>query len=176
MHGAVGGGARLVVDVVGLGTVGFGGSAEGLGAAAAVQWFAVPYLSVRLGAGALGGTISQAEATTLYLLGTAGIAVHPFRARAGRPFGLSLRADYVGMRQSISSFAGEAGPTSFERWLSGADVVVEGDWLFASDVELVLGLGIADVFAPTYVNVQGGWSGSIPPVRGLAEAGFRLRF
>jgi hypothetical protein len=133
-------------------------------------------LSVRLGAGALGGTFSQPEATTLYLLGTAGVAVHPLRARAGRPFGLALRVDYLAMRQSISRLSTDGGGRSgFDRWLSGVDGVLEGDWLFAPDVEVVLGLGLADVFAPTYVDFQGART-TIPPLRALGEAGFRLRF
>ncbi len=131
-------------------------------------------LSFRLGLGGLGGTISEADATTLYLLGMAGLAVHPLRARAGRPFGLALRVDYVAMRQSISWLAGNEGDS---RWLSGVDGVVEGDWLFAPDVEVVLGLGLADLFAPTYVEVPKGVpKATIPPLRALGEAGFRLRF
>jgi len=179
-----------VVDVVGLGAIGLGGcppsatsapcrgTAEGLGAAAAAQWFPLSALSIRLGAGALGGTLSEAEATTLYLVGTAGVAVHPLRARAGRPFGLALRVDYVVMRQSISSLSSgeEGGPTAHDRWLSGVDGVVEGDWLFATDVEVVLGLGLADVFAPTYVDVHGTRVATITPLRALGELGFRLRF
>ncbi len=176
LRGATGGGARFVVDVVGLGSLGLGGTAEGFGAAAAAQWFATSALSLRLGAGALGGTLSEADATTLYLLGTAGVAIHPLRARAGHPFGMALRVDYVAMRQSISRFGGEVGPSGYARWLSGVDAVVEGDWLFASDVEVVLGLGLADVFAPTHVDVQGTQVANIPPLRGLAEVGFRLRF
>jgi hypothetical protein len=122
----------------------------------------------------MGGTVAEADATTLYLLGTAGVALHPVRARPGRPLGLALRVDYVGMRQSISSlrFSGEG----HDRWLSGVDGVVEGDWLFAPDVEVVLGLGLADLFLPTYVDVQSATVATIPPVRALAEAGFRLRF
>jgi hypothetical protein len=180
-QGAVGRGPRFVVDVVGLGTLGVGSgvgvTAEGLGAAAAAQWFPASALSIRLGAGALGGTLSQAEATTLYLVGTAGLAVHPLRARAGRPFGVALRADYVVMRQSISRLSGDEGsPSGHDGWLSGVDGFVEGDWLFAPDVEVVLGVGLADMFAPTYVDVQGTRVATIPPLRALGEAGFRLRF
>jgi hypothetical protein len=185
VHGAVGGGARFVVDVVGLGTLGVGSdvtckgscrvTAEGLGALAAAQWFPASVASLRLGVGALGGTVPEAG-TSLYLLGTAGVALHPVRARVGRPFGLALRVDYVGMRQSISSFSASTSPSGYDRWLSGVDGVVEGDWLFATDVEVVLGLGLADVFAPTYVDVQGTRVATIPPLRGLGEVGFRLRF
>jgi hypothetical protein len=172
VHGAVGGGARFVLDVVGLGTVGVGGTAEGLGALAAGQWFPASAVSLRLGAGAVAGTMPEAEATTLYLLGTAGVALHPVRARPGRPLGLGLHVDYVGMRQSMSRLSGGG----YDRWLSGVEGVVEGDWLFAPDVEVVLGLGLADMFATTYVDVQSVRVATIPPIRALGEVGFRLRF
>jgi hypothetical protein len=118
----------------------------------------------------------EADATTLYLLGTAGVALHPLRARPGRPIGLALRVDYVGMRQSISILSKNTSPGGKDRWLSGVEGVVEGDWLFAPDVEVVLGLGLADMLASTYVQVPGVPVVTIPPLRGLAEAGFRLRF
>jgi hypothetical protein len=174
VQGAAGAGARFLVDVVGIGTLGVagtGGGGDGVGAAAAAQWFPTQVVALRLGAGVLGGTVvPKADAATLYLLGTAGVALHPVRARLSRPFGLSLRVDYVGMRQSISHF---------DRWLSGVEGVVEGDWLFTPDVEVVLGLGLADMFAPTNIYVQGQGAppvATIPPLRAVAEAGFRLRF
>jgi hypothetical protein len=160
--------------VVGLAALGLGDSpeTEGFGAAVAAQWFPLPALSLRLGAGALGGTLSKAQATMLYLIGTAGVAVHPLRSRAGQPLGLALRVDYVGMRQSISRFS-----SGHDGWLSGVEGVVEADWLFASHVEGVLGLGLADMFASTYVDIPRGIVvATIPPLRALGEVGFRLRF
>jgi hypothetical protein len=160
------------LDIVGLASTWVSGSAEGLGAAAAAQWFALSALSIRVGAGALAGTVSSAGATSFYFLGEAGIALHPVRARPGRPFGFAVRLDYVSMRQSISRF--ESG--SYSRWLSGVGATLEGDWLFSRDVELVFGVGAADVFAPTYVTVQGVRVATLPEFRVFPEAGFRLRF
>jgi hypothetical protein len=167
---------RVALDVVGIASTWPGESAEGLGAAAAVQWFALPAVSIRIGAGALTGTIPIAEATTLYLPGEAGVAVHPLRARPGRPLGLAIRVDYVLMRQSISRFETGGSNTSYERWLSGVAATVEADWLVSREIGLVAGVGAADMFAPTYVHVQGVRVATIPDFRVLPEAGFRLRF
>jgi hypothetical protein len=168
---------RVLLDVIGLGTIGIGGNAQGLGAAGAVQWFPAPPLSLRLSGGALGGTVAKAAATTRYLIGTAGVAFHPLRARPGRPIGLALHADYLVVQQSMSRIASTtSSPAAYDRWLSGAQAVVEGDWLFVPDVEMVLGVGIADVFAPTHIIVQGAQVATLPAVRALAEAGLRIRF
>jgi hypothetical protein len=173
----VAGEPRVTLDVLGLASTWPGASAEGLGAAAAVQWFAFPAVSLRLAVGALSGSIPVAGATTLYFPGEAGVALHPFRTRPGRPLGLAFRVDYVLLRQSITRFETGGSNTAYERWLSGAAATVEGDWLFSPEVELVVGVGAADLFAsPTYVNVQGVRVATIPEFRVLPEAGFRLRF
>jgi hypothetical protein len=172
----VAGEPHLTLDVLGLASTGLGGSADGLGAAAAVQWFPFHAVSLRVGAGALSGSIPRAEATTLYFPGEAGVALHPLRARPGRPLGLAIRVDYVLMRQSISRFETGGANTNYARWLSGAAATLEGDWLFGPEVELVLGVGAADVFAPTYVTVQGVRVATIPDFRVFPDAGFRLRF
>jgi hypothetical protein len=78
------------------------------------------------------------------------------------------------MRQSISRLSGDN--AGADRWLSGVDGVVEGDWLFAPNVEVVLGLGLADMFASTDIDVHREKVASIPPLRALGELGFRLRF
>jgi hypothetical protein len=167
----------VTLDILGLASTWPGGSAEGLGAAAAVQWFALPAVSLRLAVGALSGSIPSAEATTLYFPGEAGVALHPFRARPGRPLGLAFRVDYVLLRQSISRFEASGSNAGYDRLLSGAAATIEGDWLFSREVELVVGVGAADLFAsPTYVNVQGARVATIPEFRVLPEAGFRLRF
>jgi hypothetical protein len=167
---------RLAIDIVGIGAIGLGGSADGIGAAAAAQWFALPALSLRLGGGGLAGSLPSADANTSYFLGEAGVALHPLRARPGRPFGIAFRVDCVVMRQSASRLGPGSSPASYERWLPGAAATLDADYLFAPEVELVLGLGIVDVFGPTHVSVQGVPVATIPPLRAVPDAGFRLRF
>jgi len=134
-------------------------------------------LAFRVGGGALAGTVSEADATTLYLTGTAGIAIHPFRARPGRPVGAALRVEYVLERQSMSRVASSpTTPGSYERWMSGASAMLEGDVLFAPNVEIVVAVGAIDLFAPTYVDVQGAQVATLPAVRAQGELGFRIRF
>lgn len=168
---------RAVLDALAIAGVGIGGTAEAFGAAAGVHWFALPILLLRVGVAAMAGTVSGAQASSLYLTGSGGLAVHPFRATAEQPFGLSLRCDFVLAQQSVSrSATAGPGPTSYERSLSGFDAVVEGDWLFAPDVELLAGVGLVDLLGPTYLDVQGARVATIPAMRGVMEIGVRLRF
>jgi hypothetical protein len=43
-------------------------------------------------------------------------------------------------------------------------------------VEAILGLGLEEVFVPTYVALQGARVATLPALRAGAEAGLRLRF
>jgi hypothetical protein len=66
--------------------------------------------------------------------------------------------------------------TTLSRWQSGLGAVVELEWLLASEVDVIVGGGIEDVFDPTYVNVRGVQVTTIPPLRLVAEVGVRARF
>ena len=165
----------VAVDVVGLGAA--GGDFATLGAAASVQWFPASWLGLRLAGGARAGNVQPAQATTITLLGSAGAVLYPLRAAASRPFGVWIRADYVLERPSLTHFSSET-PSSAtqERWMSGMDALVGVEWRFSSEVGLLAGIGGEDVFSTTYVQVQGVSVATLPPLRGVAEAGFRLGF
>ena len=165
----------VAIDVVGLGAA--GGDFDTLGAAASVQWLPVSWLGLRLGGGARAGNVQSAQATTLTLLGSAGAVLYPLRASASRPFGVWIRADYVLQRPSLTHFSAQT-PSSAtqERWMSGMDALVGVEWRFSSEVGLLAGIGGEDVFSTTYVQVQGAPVATLPPLRGVAEVGFRLGF
>lgn len=167
----------VALDVTAIGAASLGGDSDALGASAAIQWFPLRPLAFRLGGGARAGSLQRAQATTLVGLGSAGVVLYPLRASPGRPVGLWLRADYIVQRQSMTHLsADDPAAVTFERWLSGMDALVGADWRFAPDVGIVAGAGAEDVFSTTYVQVRGAPVATIPPLRGVAEAGFRLRF
>jgi hypothetical protein len=167
----------VTLDVVAIGAAGQGGDVDGVGAMAAVQWFPVRPLALRLGGGARAGNVQGAQSTTLTLLGTAGAVLHVLRATRAHRLGVWLRADFVAERQSLSHFSGdEPAPVTFDRLMSGMDALVGIDWMFAPDVGLVAGVGGEDVFSPTYIQLHGAPAGTLPPLRGVAESGFRIRF
>jgi hypothetical protein len=165
----------LELDLLALAATGIGGSADSVGGAAAIDWFPLQGISFRLGVGARAGSFGASDtesATTLLLVVSAGAAAHPWRAVRTRPFGLSLRADFLAARQqgSLSSETQDSG------LLAGCDVAADGEWLFANHVEAVLGLGVEDLFRRTDVYLHGNFVATIPPIRALAEGGVRIRF
>jgi hypothetical protein len=169
--------SRFALDVMAAGSIGVGSTAQGIGGGAAVHWFVLPALSVRLGANARVGSLDAAAATLSTIDSSAGIAVHPRLATQSRPFGLSVRADYVLSRQSATHYdSDDPGPVTNARWLSGVDALVEGNWLFASEIGLLAGIGLEDFFASTYIYVRNAPKLTLPPVRALADVGLRLRF
>jgi hypothetical protein len=166
----------IAIDILSMGAAGIGGDADGFGAGAAVHWFAQRQFSMRVGGGIRGGTVGAAEASTLTAFVSAGAVFHVWRATPDRPFGGSVRLDYLLLDQAMTHFVPGGSNQSQARWLSGLDVLVDGSWRFVPDVEAILGAGLEDVFAPTYVNLQGARVATLPALRAIAEGGLRLRF
>jgi hypothetical protein len=164
------------LDVTGLGATGVDGGLE-YGGGAAARWFVLPRVSVRLGGGARTGSVPAADASLLTLLATAGVALHPWRATASHPLGMSVRVDYLLANQQMTHFSGdEPAPVTISRWLSGLDGLVEGQWFFARDIGLIAGVGAEDVFGTTTVSMRGPLVASIPPLRGVGEIGLLISF
>ncbi len=160
-----------------LGTLGIGGSGSALGGEAGLHWFAAGPMSVRLGTVIMGGSVDAAQGTLLDVQGTLGVALHPWMSSPRRPFGLSVRADYVLMYEALSHASPlESSPVTPSRWLSGIGLAVEGDWLFSQNIGLLLGIGAQDFFSPTYVDLQGVRVATLSPLRASAETGLRVRF
>jgi hypothetical protein len=169
--------AHFEVDLVASGATWIAGSADTLGVGGSVQWFPVRSLSLRVGAGERSGSLNVAEATTFIFLGAAGVSLHPWAASPSRPIDASIRVDYLFLRQSATHFdADDTSPVTRARWLSGVDGYVDAAWLLSTDVAALVGIGVEDVLAPTYVNVRGTQVATIPALRLVAELGVRLRF
>jgi|CZKU01.1.fsa_nt_gi hypothetical protein len=167
---------RVEVAVLAIGAAEIGGTSA-IGGGVAVDWFPVPSISLRLGASERSGSLDAAEASLLAFTAASGVAFHPWRASRSRPIDLSVRGDYLLVRQSATHFdSDDPSPATQSRWLSGVDAFVDAGWLFSSDVAAVVGLGLEDVLAATYVNVRQVRKATIPPVRVVAEFGVCLRF
>jgi hypothetical protein len=157
-----------------LGALGVSGEAAGVGGGAAVHWFPVNALSLRAGGGARAGGAGAANATTLAVSLTAGVAWHPHRPSPSSPIGVSVRCDYLLAYQSVSP---DSDPQLARgRWMSGIAGATELDWLLTGNLDALLGVGVEDVFAPTYLDVQGTRVATLPPLRAFAELGGRIRF
>lgn len=155
-----------------LGSVGIGGkNAQTVGGGVAGHWFVLSAVSVRLAGGVRAGTGNRAGVSTLTYLGAAGVAWHPWRPTSSLPLGASLRVDYLVERPKAaygSQTYGNLNPHAI-------DAIVEAGWQLSGDADVVLGLGIEDVFITTHITLQGEVA-TIPPVSAVANAGVRLRF
>jgi len=169
---------RFEFDLVANGAIGIPGipgTADTLGVGGAAQWFPTRALSLRIGASERSGSLNIAEATVFTFLGTAGVTLHPWTASPSRPIDASLRVDYVLLREA-ATHSDDPSPVTRARWLSGVDGYVDAAWFLTADLAALVGIGVEDVLAPTYVNVRGTQVATIPALRLVAELGVRLRF
>ncbi len=167
---------RLGIDLLAAGETGIDGP-QAAGGGAALEWFALRMFSLRLGAIERAGTLDVAHALTSTLVTSVGIAVRPWQPTRSVPFSVSLRADYILVRQSATHFdSDDLSPVTDARWLSGADSFVDGSWLLSSQIAAVVGAGLEGVGAPTYVLMRNVRVETLPVLRAVAEAGFQLRF
>jgi hypothetical protein len=71
--------------------------------------------------------------------------------------------------------ASDGGPATMGRWMSGMEAIAGVEWVFPP-MALIAGIGAEDVFSPTYIQVRGQAVATLPPLRGVAEGGFRVWF
>jgi hypothetical protein len=134
-------------------------------------------LSLRLGAIDRAGSLNGAEATTSTLVTSAGISLHPWQPAPSQPFTVSLRLDYVLVRESATHLDfDDASPVTAARWVSGVDTFVDASLLLSSQIAAVVGVGLEDVWSPTYIYVRDVRVATLPVLRAVVEGGFQLRF
>jgi hypothetical protein len=168
---------RYSLDVFGLGAAGLGADVQTAGGGAAFEALVLPALSLRVGGAVRAGSLGDARAYTLTLLASAGVALRPWGGTPSRAFGAALRADYVVMSQSVTHYAANGSDVSTrERPLSGIDVLIETEWRLAPQVDFLAGLGVEEMLAKTYVDLDGARVATLPALSAIAEAGLRFRF
>ena len=167
--------ARLGVDLLGAGAL--GGAADAAGGGGALEWFADPRLSLRLGAIARAGGLDVAQAHVSTVVTSAGVVLHVWRPARSEPVGVTLRADYILVRESATHFdSDDPRPVTAARWVSGVDTFIDGTLLLSSQIAAIAGVGLEDVWAPTYIYFKDAHVATLPVLRAVAEAGFQLRF
>ncbi len=163
-----------VLDLLALGASGSGGGGGGGGG---LEWFFAPRVALRIGGGARVGNVDAAQASSVTYFGSAGAVFQPWYATASRPFEVSIRADYIVLHQALTHFdSDDPGPRTQERWLSGVALMLDGDWLFSSDVGAVVGFGLENAFGATDVYDKGALVVTIPSLRLAGGGGLRARF
>jgi hypothetical protein len=168
---------HYAMDFFGIGAAGLGGNVQTAGGGAALETFLTPRFALRIGGAVRGGDVDGAPARTITLLATAGVELHPWPATASHVFGASLRADYVLMNQTVTHrSASGADLSTMARTLSGVDAMVDLQWRLGANVDLMVGVGVEEMLATTYVDMNGARVATMPPVSLIAEGGLRLRF
>ncbi len=168
---------RYALDFFGTGAVGLGGSAQTGGGGAALETFLAPRIGVRVGGSVRAGDVAGAEARTLALVGTAGLTLRAWPSSESHVFGAALRADYVLMNQTVTHRSGTGADVSTRaRPLSGVDAMVEVEWRLGAGADVVVGAGLEEMFATTYIDLNGARVATLPPLSLLAQGGLRLRF
>ncbi len=109
---------------------------------------------------------------TLTFLGAAGVGWNFWRSTSARPFALSVRVDYLVELLSATGFA----KTHSRPPVSGVDALVQAGLQLTTDVDALVGFGLEDAFAKTYIDLQGARVATLPSWGPVAEAGVRLRF
>ena len=168
--------SRGAVEAAALGSVGVGGYGGGLGAALGVRWNLGEGFALRLGAGARGGEVPPAQATSLVVFGAVGVA-WSVPTHLVAPFGLGVRADLLLSRFQLSHLdEDDPVPDRQWRWIAGADVLGEWTWFFSQSAGISAAFGIESAFGSTSVVLAGNQVAVVPVVRGVSELGLRARF
>jgi len=147
-----------------------------IGGALAFAWFFWRNVSLRVGGSVRDTSLDEASGDLLKVTASAGLAFHPWRTTRERPFGASLRVDYLFLYERLSRVMppGQNVPIH-DGVLSGFDAMLDGSWLFAPSVEVVVGAGV-EAFPPTKIEQGTTTIASLPVARALFEGGLRLRF
>jgi hypothetical protein len=124
--------------------------------------------AIRLGAVLRLGELDAAGASASTTVLTGGLAWH---VNAGRFLELGARADLLVVRHSL-----RRPDASGDRWISGADLLLEMSFWPVPSFGVGASLGMEAVFGTTTVRVRGRDAADIPPLRAVGEIGIRARF
>src|SRR5262249_38094188 len=129
---------HYALEFFGTGAAGIGASLLTVGGGAASETLLTPHLGLRIGGVLRTGEAADSAARTLALLGTAGLELRVWPGTESRPFGISLRADYVLMNQTATHRSPSGDEVSTKtRPLSGLDGLVEAEWRLGAGTDLV---------------------------------------
>jgi hypothetical protein len=157
------------VDVAASGSL--GGDATGIGAALAARWDFAPKLSLRLAGGLRSGNVTAADADSLIFDAAAGLVWRAVRATTTSGFGIGVRADALAIQYRLSR-----GGSHATLWLPGADLALEGSFMFAERMALFAAVGGEAAFGATDVFLFSERVTTISPIRGIGQAGIRIHF
>jgi hypothetical protein len=156
--------------------VALGGAGTGLGGGLAARIYGTNGWGARLGLHARGGSVAEAQATSLSVALALG-GLRTLRDGGGPGWDLAARADLLLLYEAITHFSDDdPSPVRQGRFLPGAAALLEAQWRWAPGACLHLGLGLEAAFGATRIVVRGSEVTTVVPVRSVFEAGLRASF
>lgn len=155
------------------GSTGLSGSVTLGGAGLAVR-LPLPPIALRAGVALRGGSVSEADASSLLVRGDLGVAL--FTVVVDPRLTLGMRSGLVLFHHALKRTPPEGGTLSGTRTLLGTEVLGEASWTLGSHFALVGAIGAEVAFGTTRVLVGTREVTLLPPVRPLGELGVRAIF
>jgi hypothetical protein len=163
------------IEFAGIVSSGLNGKAAGLGASAALRLALTGPLWARTFVAGRAGNIPQAQASTRTALLGAGVALALLPAR--QAFELGARVDAFASYFDASHLSeDDIDPDRRSRWLAGGDLLAEGGVRIAGGAGVLLAVGVEAMLGKTDIYTHGNRVAVVPPLRAVAEFGFRTRF
>lgn len=163
------------IEFAGIASSGLYGTAGGVGASAALRLAWSGPLWARAFVAGRTGNIPEAQASTRSVqLGTGlALALLPDTQR----FELGARLDaFVSYFDATHLSEDDVRPNRRSRWLPGADLIAEGGVRISGATGLLFAAGIEGLLGKTDIYTHGDRVAVVPPLRAVAELGFRTRF
>ena len=165
------------LEINGVAAQALGGYGGGAGGAAAVHLYLSPHFAFRAGGGARVGEVGPAQATLRTFVMSTGIAWRSGSATRAAPFSIGVRTDFLVAYESVTHLSPDDPQRVREgTWVPGADLMLEGSWLFAEGAAGVLSVGGEAFFGSSDIFVHDRLVTSLVPLHLLAEVGLRTRF
>ena len=175
----------FALGAAGLGAVGLGGPAEGLGGGVEGVWFPSALVGVRLAAEARNGAVKQLPGADAVFSGAVGLEWWALRFGPRGVFGAGLRADVLLLRHQVRTDGDDSATPAraaetLGRFLLGADLSLLGEAALAERLTLVLGAGVEAALGQTELRTVMGPEpitlATIPALRAIGRVGLRWGF
>jgi hypothetical protein len=164
-----------MVELLGVGATGIGGSASGYGGELAARWLFAPPLSLRVAFGLRRGEVPEANANATVELVSLGLGI--LMPVAGSRFTIGGHAGPLLLRHEVARPATNTGAQEEKsRIIAGAEARLEAGLRFSANGALLAGFGAELGFGRTALLVKGNQVAEIPPLRGLFELGIQAQF
>ncbi len=169
---------RFAIGIAGIGAIGVGGPAAGLGGRLEGTLAMTSHWSLRLGLSARTGSIPALPGTDLISALAGGLEWWPWSPGGGRTARLGFRADAMALSHRVNGSGVGGQPEEHARLVPGLDLLAQVALRVAARIDLMLAAGAEAALGKTEVRSGATLAtvATIPPIRLTAELGLRVGF